>query len=270
MPYGSDLQPYPRVDPAIEGASGGLDGVFSPGGLVDFFRILRRRRAIIFSVIILITLGALAATFGVTRQYTASASLLMSPQKLQVVDVQSVLSDLTTDSSTTESQLQVLQSRTLLEGVVTQLNLTQDPEFNTTLVPASPYRWLNPLTWLAKILPAPAPRSEEDQKAHELNVVINNLQGGLSISRVGVSYVMNVSFTSQDAKKAAVIANTICDRYLTDQLEAKFDATQKANDWLSQRLDSLRQQVEASDRAVEIYRSSNDLSATGPDGQYDK
>src|SRR5690606_15160052 len=50
--------------------------------------------------------------------------------------------------------------------------------------------------------------------------------------------------------------------YVLDQLEAKFNATRQANEWLSQRLEGLRQQVSDSERAVELYRTQNGLQSS--------
>tara|TARA_R110002124_G_scaffold3271_4_gene22316 strand:- start:359 stop:2050 length:1692 start_codon:yes stop_codon:yes gene_type:complete len=74
---------------------------------------------------------------------------------------------------------------------------------------------------------------------------------------------MSLSFTSESPTKAAKISNALADAYVVDQLEAKFDATKKANEWLSTRLATLRTQVQDSERAAEIYRTENGLQDTG-------
>ncbi|MFW8695845.1 exopolysaccharide biosynthesis protein, partial [Mesorhizobium japonicum] len=73
------------------------------------------------------------------------------------------------------------------------------------------------------------------------------------------TYVMNVGFASEDPAKAARIANTFADRYLLEQLEAKFDATRQANVWLNDRLGELRVEVQQADAAVAQYRAANNL-----------
>jgi len=50
---------------------------------------------------------------------------------------------------------------------------------------------------------------------------------GYNVKRATVTYVINVSFDSTDPVKAEQIANAFADKYLSEQLEAKFEATLK-------------------------------------------
>src|SRR5690606_36890107 len=68
---------------------------------------------------------------------------------------------------------------------------------------------------------------------------------------------------SESPAKAARIANAYAETYILDQLEAKFDATRQANEWLSRRLGELREQVRDSERAVEIFRTEQGLESLG-------
>jgi capsular exopolysaccharide synthesis family protein len=73
-----------------------------------------------------------------------------------------------------------------------------------------------------------------------------------------------VNYTSEDPSKAARIANTFADLYLTEQLEAKFDATKKANEWLDTRVGELRGQLQQAEADVQQYKIANNLlSAEG-------
>lgn len=82
------------------------------------------------------------------------------------------------------------------------------------------------------------------------------LMGRISVILDQKNFVMRVSVTSANPKKAATIANAISEQYLTDQLEAKFDSTQRATAWLTERLQTLKVAVEESEKEVEQYRSS--------------
>ena len=55
------------------------------------------------------------------------------------------------------------------------------------------------------------------------------------------------------------MANTLAELYLVEQLEAKFEATKRATEWLNKRLTDLRAKMEASERAVEVYRNESGL-----------
>lgn len=75
----------------------------------------------------------------------------------------------------------------------------------------------------------------------------------------GLSQVILLTARSEDPKLAAALANTLAELYLVEQLEAKFEATRRATDWLNERVLDLRRQVEASEQAVEEYRRQHGL-----------
>ena len=54
-------------------------------------------------------------------------------------------------------------------------------------------------------------------------------------------------------------ANTLADLYIVASLEAKFEATRRATQWLNDRLTDLRREVSTAERAVEAYREKSGL-----------
>lgn len=222
------------------------------------WRVLRRRMWVIAGTVALICGITLLVVFQLTPLYTASALVLIDPREERVVDLEAVMSGLPPDSAAIDSEVEVLRSRKLASRVVEELELVNDPEFNPTLRDPSLLSTLNPLTWLR----GRGETTSEQAAQAELNKVIDAFQDGLSVSRRGLTYVITVNFTSEDARKATTIANTTADLYVLEQLEAKYEATRKANEWLGGRLSELRAEVQAAEEAVEIYRAENDLLST--------
>lgn len=255
------------------GAGAGEEGFHSSGvglqppDLRRLISIFRRRLRLFTAVALLVFLGVVIVTLRATPLYTTSAAVMLDPRKEQVSNVQDVLSGLPADSSVVDTEVEVLKSRQLAERVVTALKLDQDPEFNGSLRKPSGLGAL--IGGVKSLFSSAAPDSArarltaaQAQAAHEH--VVDAVLGGLSVRRSGLTYVMNVSYTSPDPAKAALMANTFADRYLLEQLEAKFDATRQANTWLNERLGELRGQVQEAEAAVEQYKIANNLlSASG-------
>ncbi len=86
------------------------------------------------------------------------------------------------------------------------------------------------------------------------------LQQGLDIERVGRSLVIDASFDSHNPKLAGAIAKAYGNAYLSDQLDANFDATQRATVWLQGRLDDLRENSQAAALEAERFRSEHGLT----------
>jgi succinoglycan biosynthesis transport protein ExoP len=208
---------------------------------------------VVFALIFLMSMSA-------TPKYTATASIILDPRKEQVTNVTQVLSGLPAESNVVDTEVEVLRSRQLANRVVAKLKLDQDPEFNAALRPPGLKRRV--LGMITGRKDTKTPTASDRALQHEL--VINAVENGFKVSRSGLTYVINASFTSEEPAKAALIANTFADRYMLAQYEAKFDATKQANDWLNEQLGGLRDQVQEAEAAVEQYRSANGLlSASG-------
>ena len=252
---------------------------FPDWALRDFLARLWRRKALVLATVTLATLATAIVVFQITPRYSASARILVGTPKAQVVDIEAVLGGLGTDQPAVRSEVQILGSRALAAKVVEALDLTARPEFNPSLRPPSLLSALDPLGWLAERLGDLVPEDwrgvrfdagstghETTPEALERRAKIgaqNALQRTLSVEIVDRSRVISVTATSEDPELAAAIANALSDLYLLEQLEAKFEATKRATEWLSERTRELRGQVEASERAVEAYRRQHGLVRSG-------
>ena len=85
----------------------------------------------------------------------------------------------------------------------------------------------------------------------------------LTVRRMGLSYIIQISFQSLDPQRAADIANAVADKYITDQLEGKFEAARRAGVWLQDRLRELREQALTAERAVVEFKAKNNIISTG-------
>ena len=81
----------------------------------------------------------------------------------------------------------------------------------------------------------------------------------LTVKRDTVSFVIEVGFRSYDPEKAAQIANAIVDASITDQLDARYQATIRTSDWLNDRLRELGSQASASQQAVVDYQHEHNI-----------
>ena len=229
------------------------------------YTLFLRRWRLLAAVAALIFVSVVVLTMRTTPLFTATANVMLDLRKQQVVDIQSVVSGLPADTSVVDTEVQVLQSRQLAERVVSSLHLDRDPEFNPALGrPGMLGSVIGGIKGLLSFGGGPANPVQSQiaqQRAHER--IVDAALDRLTVRRAELTYIINVSFTSEDPAKASQIANAFADKYLTEQLEAKFQATQRANDWLNQRLSELRGQVESADAAVQQYKASHGLVSAG-------
>jgi capsular exopolysaccharide synthesis family protein len=257
--------------PVLESGAGALParGAFGfadqLAGQLDLRRLwtaFRRRMRLFAAVAVTILLVTLAMTLSATRMYTATANVMLDTRKETVSNVEEVLSGLPADTATVDTEVEVIKSRQLAERVVAALQLGQDPEFNSALKkPSGLAAVAGGVGMLFGARPEDAKlTAAEQQQQHE--AVVDTVLKGVSVKRVGLTYVININYESQSPQKAAIIANKWSELYLLEQLEAKFEATQQAGKWLNTRLQELRGQVIADEAAVQQYRIANNLLST--------
>ena len=219
--------------------------------------LLVRARTIIGVIAICMTM-AVIVMYQITPVYSSSTLIMVGQRENKVLDSESVLAGLQSDTSTIENQIQVLKSWTLAEQVVLKLNLTRDSEFNTALAKRSVY---NVMSWFSSS--APPANIQVPKGAENLSVkpsVLKTFASKLSISPQGRSSVIRVTFESSNREKSAKIANAIAEQYTLDQLDTKFDATKRTTDWLDGRLKQLVEKVRLSENAVEQYKADHGLT----------
>jgi succinoglycan biosynthesis transport protein ExoP len=189
-----------------------------------------------------------------TPMYTANARILMDTRQTQVLDKDSGVTNALIDPGFVDSQVEILNSDDLILSIVRRLKLTDDPEFNGSepgLIPLVIGKVLS-------LFSSDGPPSKERIERGAVEAIQKNLK----VERVLTTYVLSVSFRSKSAEKAAQITNAISDAYMVGALEAKYQSTKRAGEWLQQRSAELREQATASDRAVQTFKAQNNIVGT--------
>ena len=238
-------------EPSSHFGFGGSDGI----DLRELFRIARRRGPLV-AVFGLLT-ALLGATYALqlTPVYTAKATLLIDTNQKNIINAEAIVSGIGRDNSALESELELIRSYDVAKRVVRKLNLDEKTDSEPARV--SLVRQLVSLVFSRE--PAPEPAVEVDLT----DKIIRSLAGSVSVDRKGWTYVVDIKFTSDNPAEAAQIANAFADEYLVDQLEASYEVTRRANDWLSERLGDLRKKVRESERAVELFKVQNNIVESG-------
>ena len=248
-----NIVPTRRASPDRARGGRGLfaSSFFKTLDLRETGRLLRRRIKIVSRMMILFAVIGLVLAVMLPPQYRAEVTLLMDQRQSKILDVSGGFTALSGENAAMRSEIDIIMSRSVLDRVIKKLNLLEDPEFNSQ--GGAWRKWFNPFSFFA---------GREDAKIaqeRESTAVFNALADRLSVTTMPRSLSLYLTFRSQDAEKAALIANTIADEYLVDQLEAKYEVTARANNWLSERLATLREQVQAAERAVEDFRQKANL-----------
>lgn len=225
--------------------------------VLELVNLLWRRKIAIASAALI---GAcLAVTVGksLTPRYTATAQLYVDPRELQLVDRELTprAQDVSGMSMVVESQARLITSNSVLLQVIQQANLDKDPEFgggDTKTLMAS---------LLGLIGLQPRAPSAADIKDVQL-AALDALNKHITIRKGDKSFIVDIEVWSTDPAKAAMLANTLTNTYLTDSRNSQALAARRATSELSGRLKELRERLRNAETALATYKAQNNFVGT--------
>jgi succinoglycan biosynthesis transport protein ExoP len=221
------------------------------GQRFDYVRgfLQRNYLAIVLGLVIALPIGAFNALTS-PKSFTASSTMTIESRKGPLDGPGNAVP---LDMAWFETNLQNLRSVNVLGYVVKQLNLANDPEFLRS--DKGPMERLS--SWIG--LGPAAPKSDADR----VNRAVALVASGIRAQRIGQSYMIRIDFSGRDPDLAARIANEMVNAYIFDQMNAKYQASRSAGDWLQERLQNLRDQAANAERAVVQFKAKNNMISTG-------
>lgn len=240
----------------------GSDGLGSDEvHLMDYVRVLYKRRWTALTAFLIVVLSVTVRTFTATPIYEASVKILIEKKNPNVVSFQQVSDEDKGNTDYYQTQYKILESRALARRTIDALKFWDHPQFNPK--PDDSYT-------LRKLIGVPVAlvtgwfkedRLSEPAQADETakqSSIISSFLGTLTISPVRNSWLVDVKFRSPDGAFATDVVNGLARAYIEQDLEFKFMASKEATDWLGQQLAQQRKQVEATEQALQRYREQND------------
>lgn len=214
-------------------------------------------------ILTLILLGAFVAGYYALRvaepTYRATTQMALTLEQSPIVDIQSVVTGISSDESSLNTEMEIIRSRELVSRLVDELNLTQDPEFNPAMRPDPGVGLGDVIGWIKNLVSTSAASDDAPTDTAIRNGVINRVRGIISTSIARQSYVFSISAVTGSPIKSALVTNTLAQIYQDDQIAIKVDGTQNAAVWLSARVAELRTELEQGQSEINDRRSRNAL-----------
>ncbi|MEL6840725.1 MAG: polysaccharide biosynthesis tyrosine autokinase [Pseudomonadota bacterium] len=224
----------------------------------------RGKLRIILAGLVTLCIGVWYAFFAATPVYTASAVVALESREQQVMDIESVVTGLSGDQATVNTEVEVIRSRELIERVVLDLDLASDPEFNAELR-EEPFISSGQIVRFITNTFSGAERQQtplSDQAT--LDSVVDAVLERLSVSNIRQSYVFLIRITTEDPEKSAQIADRLAQLYISDQIRVKLEKTEQATTWLGERVAELQIELEQAEQALKSFSTNTDL--VSPEG----
>ena len=239
---------YSSAPPEVEAAEAPS---VSPMELVDMAIGMARRQWLVLTISFLLTIVATLLFYvRSTPSYVATATVVIDQAKFQLfTQAPGSLGEVSIDSAAAvESQLEIIKSEKIALKVIEDLRLV-DAFVKSSRRPA----------WLRAIFGEAEQQSDFERTRAALAV----FEKRLVVMRKGVALLIEISFASPSRELSAQVANKVAETYVTDQLEAKYEATRLGSAWLEGRIATLRGQAEADQRAVVEFKAKNNIVESG-------
>lgn len=215
--------------------------------LRHYWSVVWREKWRISALVFVVALIALVVVFSLTPIFRSTATLLIEAKAANVVSIEEVYGIDSTQREYFATQFEILNSRQLAEEVIADLNLESHPEFDP-LKQESIRRFL-------PFLPEAAPPTKE--QIHRS--AVTQFQDQLSVQPIRNTQLVRISFESSDPKLTHQVANKLGEAYIDNHLESRLALTQKAADWLTERLSGMRDDLERAEQELQSFRERENL-----------
>ena len=217
-----------------------------------YLRVVWHAKWSILGLIAAITVLVWVVVSSLTPVYRATAKLLIEDKQVNVVSIEEVYGIDPSQRSYFLTQLEILKSRQLAERIVGDMKLVENPAFQPPVGKQGWRKWV-PFT------PEPPPPTD----AARWSYAVVKFQRHLTISSIPNTQLVNISFESTDPDVAYEVANKVGEAYIESDLEARLALTSDAAQWLTDRLDGMRQDLEKAETELQAYRERENLIDVG-------
>jgi len=222
-----------------------------PGGLVEYWRMMRRRKWVLALTAILGGIGGLLYTLPQTPVYQATTTIEVLDMNAGIVGVKDG-SDSNSDMEATnlQTQVDILGSNTLQERVIHRL-VSSEKTIEQPVDRLS--RWRAVLN-----LPGAPQLSKEE--------ILRSTADGVNVTATSASRIIRVDCDSSNPKVAADYANALAEEFINERLESHWQATQKTSEYLTRQLEELKVRLVASEDDLQRYAKATNLQFTSDQG----
>lgn len=183
--------------------------------------------------------------------YESTATVVLEESEQKIADIEEAFPGMKFDSTTTETQANIIKSPTLMREVITTLGLKLDGWGKLTSAS---------LTNKKEAAPAPEAKATDPQKeAAQDYAILSKYAQGLTVTPARQSRVLAISFASENPYLSAEIAKAHTDQYLQSRVSLKQEQAKQLNDWIAAQVENLKKQSAEKSTAVEEFRQKNGM-----------
>lgn len=212
--------------------------------LREYLRVLIKRKWLVISCIVGIFAAVAIASLRETPVYEAAGQIAVNKADSNLISFKDSMPVVEYyDQGDLDTEVRIIQSDLLALQVIRQLNLDKRPEFGG-----------HPDQKQANLV---ADSLQTD--SNRATAVLGAFLGGLHVSLIPNTRIIEIHYNSTDPQLAASIVNTLAATYVEQNFKTKFESTMQASDWLSKQLVDLQMKVETSQEKLVRYQKEHEI-----------
>ena len=222
-------------------------------GVLEYWRMVRRHKAAVIAVVIVGAMAGFLYTLPQYRIYQAHTTIEMQGLNEDFLGLHNVSPTVSSSSSyypdfDIQTQVKILQSRSLLNSVVADLEGRKPP---AELAAGRPSLRLE--------------KGAENRSASQQDLWKwpSTPPPGLCAMRAsGTNRIVEITCDSTQPAVAAGFANTLTREFIEQNLEARWKSTEYTGEWLTRQLQDIKIKLEKADEELNTYARSSGLTFT--------
>ena len=238
--------------------------------LIDYLRILQRRKWLVLTIAAIIFLTTALFTFSKIPLYTATTQVLIE-KNMEKGRLEGLASYITWDPDFKATQFELIRSFNVALRVVKNQHL--DTEYKQYFLGASVSQsggftsimqkfrsfWFSLTGSFGSTQDTKKQVIPKAGKKSDAEKIAGMIQGALTLKPVPDTKIVNVSYTHQVPEMARLVANGIVQAYIEETLDIKTSTTTYSLNWMTVKADEERKKLEDSERALQDYMRKNDI-----------
>jgi len=203
--------------------------------LRDYLRVISKRRYTVYTFFAIVFIVVLIGTLSSTPIYKASAKVLI--ERVEGFNL-SMMNPyfMSYDPDFYETQYQLIKSSSTAQKVVKMLALesTYESYFKGSKISAS------------------GEKSRAD-------IIADIVSGGITVSPIKNSKIVNISFMSSNPQFAALVTNSVATAYIEQLLDMRMSVSRYSIEWMAKKAEEEKAKLEKSEMALQEYMRANNI-----------
>lgn len=204
--------------------------------LRKYLDIILRRRWTVISITLIAAALSLIISF-VTRPVYKARGTVMIEKEPNILSFEDIFQIETFRDDYFQTQYKLLQSRSLAERTIERLKLWEKKEFSGSKTPT------------ADDLKNPVFRQK----------MVDKFLGRLEVKPIRMTRLVEVAFKAHDPTLASDCVNALFDSFVDMNIEAKYETTEQATEFLSEQIEELKKEISQKEQELQNYGQEKDI-----------